>query len=107
MTRNLSYHANYDRLDRLEFIVEHIGVGEEFCTCPHKDDPSKEEMLTTTGILVVRNVKTHIIITMYPCSVDKAVAVYKKAMRYNNARLPQSMVHKIKINAKIQKQYGF
>lgn len=105
MKKNLTYHASIERNDRLNFIVEYIGIGEEFCVCPHETDPTKEEVLTTTGVLVVRNIKTHMIITMFPCGMPKACVVYKRAMRYDGARLPRSMVEKINYNTKLEKKF--
>lgn len=106
MKKNLTYHASEERFDRLNFIIEHIGIGDEFCVCPHLTDPTKEEILTTTGILVVRNKTTHVIITVYPCGLPKAVAVYRQAKQYSKAHLPLSMVEKINYNVKLQKKYG-
>ena len=70
MKKNLTYHASTERNDRLNFIVEHIGIGEEFS-----------------------------------CGMPKACVVYKRAMHYDGARLPRSMVEKINYNAKLEKKF--
>lgn len=104
MTYKLSIHASIDRYDRFMKIIDSgISIGEEFCRCVHSEYPNRDEILTTSGILLVVERKSNILITGYMCNIEKASILYRKAKGYDKAMLPKSMCDRIKANNKILK----
>lgn len=78
-TTLLTYHANIERKERIDFIENTIGFGRKCYSCEDPADPGVIKSLTTTGVIVVESKVTGLIITMYVARVAQALNVIKLA----------------------------
>lgn len=96
MSRNRTYHFSIERKGRFDYIKATCGVGEplvsEIYQSPTSSIPS-ENTLTDTGVIIVRNVETRKIVTMYIASTGQAVALYRTAT--NGKRLPDWLFEQV------------
>lgn len=83
MMYKISKHASQDRIERLMYINMEIGIGEELCSTPSRDNTI--EVLTTTGVLLVLD-NDRKVITAYMASMDRATRVWRSA--HGNIRMP-------------------
>ena len=63
-----------------------------------------EYCITSTGVLIVRNIDSNSIITAYCPNMNKAVAIFRKN---GWADVPYSLKEKIDKNYKVAKKMGF
>ena len=74
---NITAHAKFDRLDRITFIAEHIGWGKEVLRVNDRYDPNNIILvLTSTGVVLVKERHTDTLITAYVATVQRADAFY-------------------------------
>ena len=93
MTATMSKHLCQERTDRAVFILTTLGIGEPVRT-RHSD--TKENItlvLTSTGVILVRNDTTGTIITMY-------YATMKEASWVASGRMPDGVYNRIVKNVK-------
>lgn len=78
MTVNhLTAHAKIDRIDRITFIAEHIGWGKEILRMNERRNPNNIVLiLTSTGVVLVKERHTDTLITAYVATVQKIDAFY-------------------------------
>lgn len=93
---NMTYHARYDRADRITAIIDTIGIGEIMFIVPKNE--YSEICLTTTGVVIVRTITERRIITVYVASLQLARALY--ATKFNMKKLPQTLFNVIRQNQK-------
>lgn len=76
MKMNLTFHAQVERADRIEKIIDTIGFGEPYLETPPVRDAITNrvttKILTTTGVIIVKN-ERNAIVTCYVASVKQAV----------------------------------
>lgn len=96
MSRNKTYHFSIERKGRFEYIKATCGIGEPIVSqvwqSPTSTIPS-DNILTDTGVIIVRNVQTRKIVTMYIASTGQAVALYRAATK--GQRLPDWLFEQI------------
>ena len=83
-----------DRIDRLMFIYDNIGIGEPYM------DMQEEDILytvTTTGILLVRSAEDGTLITAYIADIDKITAIWRN--KHGARPMPDNMYRRVLANA--------
>jgi hypothetical protein len=93
---NISYHVLNDRKGRMEQIRA-VGMGSPIAVVTESDNNNQQitKTLTSTGVIVIRNVE-NMIITMYLAEVYQAVRIFRTC--YGNVRLPDDIYNKITLN---------
>lgn len=76
---NISAHALNDRKIRIQFIEKTIGIGSPCLICQDPNNKGCVQTLTSTGVLIVRNKTTNMIITMFIATATQAVDVCFRA----------------------------
>ena len=78
MTVNhVTAHAMIDRIDRVTFIAERIGWGKEVLRVNDRRNPTSIVLiLTSTGVVLVKDRYTDTLITAYVATVQKTDAFY-------------------------------
>ena len=101
MKTNMTIHAYMDRMDRIEYIIDNIGLGKPICdTYVVRDDLPAHMTLTTTGIMIVRNLDDKII-TVYIASMGQAKGVWE-AKHGKDKKMPAPLRSKIRDNERYQ-----
>ena len=96
----ISRHLLEERSDRVAAIGRTIGFGEiEYKFQSANNHGDRIEAITSTGIIVVLAVNEKLIITMYPATLDKVCALFKK----KGENVPQNLKNTIKRNQKYMK----
>lgn len=97
MKYEMTYHAREERLDRLVKCVELIGVGDIILTAENDNDRTRgiRRQLTSTGLILIVNASSNILITGYMGNMNQVVAVYREN---GIQRLPNSMYKQVKRN---------
>lgn len=85
MKSNMTYHAMNDRKNRLEYIIDTIGIGNEIASSPSRDDPRVSRILTDTGVIIVTNRETKKLVTAYIATINQGVSVYTQGHGVNKA----------------------
>lgn len=83
--KNMTYHASFERVNRIEYILDTVGVGEEVARV-WDETRQTFQCLTDTGVVIVVNEKGKIV-TMFIATTARACAIYKactKASRVPN-----------------------
>ena len=62
ITATMTKHAIHDRAERLAFIAEYVGVGTIQYRFPSEQSEQAEYCITSTGVLIVRNINSNSII---------------------------------------------
>jgi hypothetical protein len=75
----MSTHATEDRLDRLTYIAMTIGFGDTAYTFPDTSHADRYFAFTTTGVMIVKSVRSDVIVTAYIPTIDKVYAIFKSA----------------------------
>jgi hypothetical protein len=103
ITAKMTYHASYERADRLAFIAEHIGVGNILYRFPDKRNPAHCNCITSTGVLIITVTNTNEIITAYLPDKDKFYAIFRGA---GYGHIPETIMRKCYENRRIIKKMG-
>lgn len=107
MIFRMSKHATVDRIERLSFIAETIGLGEEYCRCKTANGQAYD-VLTTTGISIIIDLNDETVITAFIASIDRATVIYKTFCREKNIEeqpIPRELYNKILANAILRVKY--
>ena len=101
--KNMTYHANTERLARLEYIVDTIGFGEVVAEFKGKDNLDRPftQKLTDTGVMIVVGIDGKSIVTAYIANYAQANYCYRQA--HGNRRMPQNLCRRINNNEEIRK----
>lgn len=99
----MTKHATVDRLSRLEYIIDTIGIGETVCTAKQIDSLNRigYSSLTSTGVIVITS-ENHKLVTAYIAEMNQAIKVWRDA-KGNGIKLPQYLFNKIKNNDNVRK----
>lgn len=74
---HVTAHAMIDRIDRVTFIAERIGWGKEVLRVNDRRNPTSIVLiLTSTGVVLVKDRHTDTLITAYVATVQKVDAFY-------------------------------
>ena len=98
MRTNMSDHVRYDRKNRLEAIIDLVGIGDIIVKCDSERNDFREECLTSTGVCIIRDKNTKRIITAYIASLGKARRIYEIA--YGYTEMPHSIFETVRANQK-------
>lgn len=69
-----SYHAQYERADRLQALEEVLGFTKIVVEVPVVED-QKRYCLTSSGILIIKNLHKDYVVTAFMATVDQAYRV--------------------------------
>ena len=103
MTAKMTYHVANDRLDRVMIIAQHIGWGTELVCVPDSRDSEHLLVLTSTGVLLVKSRKGHLV-TAYVPTVGKVRAIYS-SMGYDH--VPDGVFFRLQKSIKVMKKMGY
>ena len=103
ITARMTYHASYERADRLAFIAEHIGVGNVLYKFTDNRNPQHCNCITSTGVLIITVAQTNEIITAYLPDKDKFYAIFRGA---GYTHIPENIMKKCFENRKLIKKMG-
>lgn len=97
MKFEMTHHAREERIDRLVKCVELIGVGEVILTASTEEETRRgvKRQLTSTGLVLVVNAQSNILITGYMGNLSQVVAIYREN---GIERMPNSMHKQVKRN---------
>ena len=73
-----SYHAQYERADRIERLEEVLGFTKIVLEVPVVEE-EKRYCLTSSGVLIVKNLYKDFVITAFMCNVDQCYRLYRMA----------------------------
>ena len=105
MKTNMTYHAREERINRLNALIDYLGVGEVILSAPDTLHSDSIRCITSTGIIVIK-APNGTIITAYMATVDQAMAMFAymgfkkipytlyRTIIYNNKRY--AFIHEIK-----------
>lgn len=98
--RNCSNHLITERWERVEYIIDHIGLGEVIAEREWTDTKGTPciRQLTTTGVIIVRDVTKTKVVTMWTAN-----ALQVKAMYFG--KIPNWMYKVVVKNEKIMKNF--
>lgn len=100
MMYRVSTHLSEDRFERIMYIMENLGIGEEVCQSPCIGRIDRYAVLTSTGVVLILNDES-LVITAYVPTMKEAVAVWKTSHpTHENVRMPDWLNSKIKQNRK-------
>ena len=88
----MTYHARVEREERINYIIDTIGVGEPVAKFQREND-KRYMTLTNTGVIIITG-SDNIIITMFIGSIDEAIKTYRSAT--NRRDMPDGLYRKIK-----------
>ena len=105
MTVNhVTTHARIDRIDRITFIAEHIGWGKEVLRVNARYDPNNIVLiLTSTGVVLVKERHTDTLITAYVATIQKADAFY---WQVKQKPVPEKLLHNFVNNYCLSVEFG-
>jgi hypothetical protein len=101
MLIKMSKHATQDRIDRLLFIYDNVGIGE-----PYIDSVEDDVLytITTTGILLIRSAKDGTLITAYIADIDKITAIWRN--KHGERPMPDNLYKRVLANAFFDKMWN-
>lgn len=94
----ISKHASEDRFERMCYLMEQLGIGEEVCQMTDRNRTDRQIALTSTGVILVL-AADGCVITAYVASIREAMAVWRKSSPAREAmRMPNWLYEKILAN---------
>lgn len=105
MKTNMTGHARYDRTNRINYIIDTIGIGNVIAEIATVDDLGRAgfQKLTDTGVIIVLSADNKTIVTAFIGTLAQVCNVYKTAKKCQ--RLPDGLYNKVLNNNKyLQKQ---
>ena len=103
MKKNMTYHARFDRTNRIEYIINTIGIGNVVAEISTVDNQGRKgfQKLTDTGVIIILSGDNKTIVTAYIATPDQACAVYKTAKKVS--RMPDGLYSRVRKNYEIMK----
>ena len=105
MKTNMTEHARYDRTNRINYIIDTIGIGNVIAEIATVDDLGRAgfQKLTDTGVIIVLSADNRTIVTAFIGTLAQVCKVYKTAKK--SQRLPDGLYNRVINNGKyINKQ---
>lgn len=92
-----SYHLLHDRTERVERIINTIGIGEEVISVLWTDTTNRtcRRTLTNTGVILCQNVRTGMVTTMFAATLGQMRRIY------NSKYIPKEMYEVFDRNFKL------
>lgn len=90
----LSYHAQFERAERFAKLEETLGFTN---IAMEAIDPKRNTKLcvTSSGILIVKDVKTDMVVTAYMISVKELISISRKA---GKKQVPPKLMKRVEKN---------
>lgn len=97
MKTNMTAHAKLDRMARLEYIIDTVGIGKVAVRVQDLDEYNRIAIfeLTTTGVIIVRNAE-NMVVTAYIARVQQAARIWH--IQHGDKKMPAPLYTKIKEN---------
>ena len=86
----LSYHAQYERSERIMYLMTEIGLGTELLTIM---DKGQRVRLFDTGVALVLDANEDVVVTGYLASMEKFVAMW--CLYHHTDKVPQNILRTI------------
>lgn len=104
MKTNMTAHAKFDRANRLEYIINTIGIGNVVAEISTVDKQGRAgfQKLTDTGVIIILSADNKTIVTAYIATPDQACTVYKTAKKVS--KMPDGLYSRIRKNEAIMKK---
>lgn len=85
-----SYHLLYERTERVNRIINTIGIGEEVISTIWTDSTNRpcKRTLTTTGVVICQNIHTNKVTTIFAATLGQMRGIY-------NSRLIPNEMYKV------------
>lgn len=81
----ITYHFSVERKDRIDFINQYIGFGEDIASNiflsqkrSMKTSIPTKSVLTDTGIIKILSLEDDVLITAYIATIGEGTAIYRK-----------------------------
>lgn len=103
ITAKMTYHARDERAERLALIAEHIGVGSIVYKFDSTYRASTVECVTSTGVLIVMDKTTSVIITAFCPNISKISAIF---CSHGFSTVPPMISNQVHRNQRIIKKMG-
>ena len=105
MAPNMTSHARNDRMARLEYIVDTVGIGKVMCESCYEDRRANysnySKQLTSTGVIILRSANNDVI-TAYIATFGQALEVWQRAFGSSKKMLP-ALSAKVRANENYRK----
>lgn len=100
MKTNMTAHARFERQNRIEYIINTVGLGSVIAEIRVIDNQNRisHQKLTDTGVIIILSADNKTIVTTYIATADQACAIYKTAKKVS--RLPDNLYTRVRKNAK-------
>lgn len=84
MTKTISYHAQYERQARIDYIIDKVrgDFGQAICSSKESRNNCKRT-LTDKGLIILTDIDTNRLVTMYFGNVGQIVQLYTSAKNVN------------------------
>ena len=96
----VTHHVSIERFDRIEYIIDTIGLGDEVileAMLPNAENVMRRMQITNTGVLLVKALDDDILVTAWIAKMDQAIRICRSAGRI---RMPDSLYRRIQQNKK-------
>ena len=103
ITAKMTHHAGCERADRLAMIAEHIGVGSVLYKFESNYRASTVECITSTGVLIVMDKTSSVIITAFCPRINKMNAIF---CSHGFSSVPPMISAQVERNQRIIKRMG-
>lgn len=98
---NLTAHARFDRMTRIEYIIDTVGIGEVIAECASHNENGGYRRLTSTGVIIVVGNDKRTIITAFIAEPKQAAAIYLEAKKVR--KMPDNLYNRVRKNEYYQK----
>ena len=97
----MTKHAQVDRISRLEYICDTVGIGEVVAEINEIDEYGNtlSKKLTDTGVIIIVSVNYNRLVTAFIASCNQAITIWRTD-KGDGKRLPNSLYKQIKTNEK-------
>lgn len=98
MKTAITRHVAVERFDRIEYIIDTIGLGERILfesIIPNSQNVMRKMQLTDTGVILVKPLDADILITAWIATIEQAVRISKRSGRN---KMPEALYRRIKNN---------
>ena len=96
----MTYHARVEREERINYIIDTVGIGEPVVKVQRPKD-KRYMTLTNTGVIIITG-SDNVIITMYIGTIDEALMTYRNATKMHN--MPDGLYKKVKAVQKYRRK---
>lgn len=96
----LSYHAKVERAERLSALKSVLGFTSTVLEVEYKQARTKQ-CLTSSGIMIIKNIDTDVVITAYMANMKQCIKLYRDA---GKAQVSPKMYKRVQKNIERHKE---